>query len=146
VEAVVSETLPVTSEDIPVLYAMMRQQRLLGRVVRGDESLAAFEGIAAASRLFMERLPGGETAGFWWVTPFYATACCFHFCLFKPHRRMAEALFRKVAAQLFGLGITELFLCVPRRNRELARLLPSMGFPRVTTISKEITVWVATSA
>lgn len=138
-----ARTLLLEERDLPALYWRMRAQRLCAHVIQGDESLAGFQQIYRQGGLCKEVLPSGDIAAFWWTTHVYATAFCFHFCLFKPYRPLAAALFAKVGAGLEELGVSELFCPTPKKRRDLTGICRALGFEPVTTINKEILLWVA---
>ncbi len=130
-------TARATEADVKAMYAQMRAEGLLGRVLHNDVSFEAFADLAARELFFVEK-EAGDIAGFWWLTPFYGTAMCLHGCAFKKHRRVAAVRVKEAFARLAAQGVTDIYAFA--QNRDVALFLKRLGFKPVSSINKEITV------
>lgn len=132
-------TVAPTPADVVAIYERMGAERLLGRVLHEGASLEEFREIAAGKFFFVEKEDSGESGGFWWLTPFYATAMCFHGCAFRSHRAEAVELMRAAFKRLAAQGVSDLYAF--SEHRDVAGFLKRLGFEPVSKINQEITVW-----
>lgn len=130
-----------THADLVAVYEQLRAERLLGRVLHAGAALEDLEELAAGKFFFVEKEEGGGIGGFWWLTPFYATAVCFHGCVFRSHRDAAAELMQGALMHLAARGVSDLYAF--SEHRDVAAFLKRFGFEPVSKINQEITVWAA---